>query len=184
MSQDNLHDGTTLLDMARRRAPWSRIWGVFLAAATLLVALPPSASASPNAPDHPVPGEAALFGKLMAPCCWAQTLDVHAGPTADELRAEVRSRLAAGEPARSIEDDLVARYGPRILAEPKGSPLPWISLGMGVLALASAAGVVLLIRKWVRRESPAIEAPGATRSPTLRDAWDDRLDEELRLLDD
>lgn len=169
--------------MASRSALWPRLWGAALALLVFFVALGAVASA-PNAPDHPVPGEAALFGKLMAPCCWAQTLDIHAGPTADELRSEIRSRLAAGEPASAIEDDFVKRYGPRILAEPKGSPLPWVSLGIGVLALVSAAGVALLIRKWVRRESPAIEAPGAPRSAALRDAWDDRLDEELRLLDD
>ncbi|MBK8256933.1 MAG: cytochrome c-type biogenesis protein CcmH [Polyangiaceae bacterium] len=146
----------------------------------------PAFSAEPSAAtERPAKGEAALLGRLVAPCCWTQTLDVHAGPQADALRAEVRARLVAGESAHAIETDLVARYGSRILAEPPGQPLPWVGVGFGVLSLAAAGALVIAIRRWTRRSDPALAPGGAAlpTSPSQRDADDERLDEELRLLD-
>lgn len=197
----------------RRRtavAPWTLALPAAAFALSLAASLPVSPAAPPDrAPDSTsapatgsvpastgapapaqssgarLPGEAALLGKLMAPCCWTQTLDVHAGATPDALRAEIHARLLAGETPRSIEDDFVARYGPRILAEPPTSPLPWLSLGLAALALSSAAGVSLLIRRWVRHAQDASKEarlPGSNPSAG-RDEWDDRLDDELRALD-
>ncbi|MFO0586824.1 MAG: cytochrome c-type biogenesis protein CcmH [Polyangiaceae bacterium] len=131
-----------------------------------------------------LPGEAALLGRLMAPCCWTQTLDVHAGSTPDALRAEVHARLSAGESARAIEDDFVARYGPRIRAEAPESPLRWISVGLGALALGAALGLGLVIRRWTQRSkvgSPDDKADSPVPLPA-RDEWDERLDDELRAL--
>ena len=49
-------------------------------------------------------------------CCWRETLDVHTSPLTTQLRAEIRTRMAAGEGAEQIERDLIARYGPRLRA--------------------------------------------------------------------
>lgn len=137
------------------------------------------------------PGEAALLGKLVAPCCWTQTLDVHSGATPDALRAEIHRRLSSGESAAAIEADFVARYGPRVLAEPEGSPLPLVTLGLVALALGAAGGLVLALRRWVRRSEAAERAStsdGSGASPEgaggagARDVWDERLDDELRAM--
>src|SRR5262245_9645491 len=50
-----------------------------------------------------VPGAARLEGRLLAPCCWIQTLDVHGSEVAVGLRTEIRHRLRAGESAGAIE---------------------------------------------------------------------------------
>lgn len=129
--------------------------------------------------DTPAPGERALLGRLRAPCCWQQTLDVHNGPMADALRAETRKRLWAGEPAEHIEADFAARYGERVRAVAQGDPIAGVSLGIIAASLVLAGGLLMLIRKWQRA--------GTTKAPSRplqasRDIYDERLDDELRAM--
>lgn len=126
--------------------------------------------------NHPAPGERALIGRLVAPCCWQQTLDVHSGPVADALRAEVRTRLWAGETAREIEADFVARYGSRVRGVPDGNAVAGVSLGLIVSSFFAAVGVFILMFRW-RRAAHSSTLPA--KSATSRDAYDDRIDDEL-----
>ncbi len=152
-----------------------------------MIAAPAEGEAGPavTAADSRAPGEAALLGRLVAPCCWTQTLDVHGGAAPDALRAEIHARLLAGEAPKSIEDDFVSRYGKAVLAEPKDSPLPFVTLGLGAAAVAAAGLLAATLRRWVRRGSAG--GSNATPTPKLpvesKDAWDERLDDELRALD-
>ncbi len=135
----------------------------------------PAEGAAPGA-ESPVAGERALLGRLLAPCCEAQTLDVHASPLAVELRAEIRRRLIAGETPEAIEADLVSRFGPRIRAVAPGDPSGSVALGLALLAIGAGGGLFLVVRRWTRRPgAPALEPAAAAR-----DAWDERLDDELR----
>ena len=43
-----------------------------------------------------VEGASRLEGRIMAPCCWTQTIDIHGSEPAYELRREIRKRLKAG----------------------------------------------------------------------------------------
>jgi cytochrome c-type biogenesis protein CcmH len=125
-----------------------------------------------------VPGAAALEGRIMAPCCWTQTIDIHGSEISTELRQEIRRRLRAGETADAIQASLVERYGPRILAVPLDSPLKKIAIGLSVLLGAAGVGAVFLLRRWKRQT--ATSSPGAApRVGGKRDEWDDRLDDEL-----
>ncbi|WP_394850359.1 cytochrome c-type biogenesis protein CcmH [Pendulispora brunnea] len=124
-------------------------------------------------------GEAMLEGRLLAPCCWTQTLDIHESPLATELRTEIHGRLDQGESAEVIEEDLVARYGERIRAIPKGhDPRAAVSFASAGAMLLSAIGLLWLLRRWTRPRM-ALAAP---RTGT-RDEYDARLDDELRELD-
>jgi cytochrome c-type biogenesis protein CcmH len=127
-----------------------------------------------------VDGELALEQRLMAPCCWVQTLDVHDSPIAEELRIEIHRRLKAGEPAAKIEADLVQRYGERIRAMPPGNPLAKTALV--VLAAIAAAGLMLIaiVRRWVKRQGAADAAVAPQPDAPERDEWDEKLDEQLR----
>ena len=130
--------------------------------------------------DEHVPGAAALEGKIIAPCCWNQTIDIHGSEISTELRTEIRRRLKAGESADAIEASLVERYGPKILAVPPGSRLGGAGIVL-VLALGIAGGgAFMLLRKWQRRSAAK---PGAKPPSEKRDALDDRLDAELANLD-
>src|ERR1700743_1304827 len=50
-----------------------------------------------------VPGASAIEGRLMAPCCWTQTIDIHDSEIALSMRHEIRRRLRNGESADAIE---------------------------------------------------------------------------------
>jgi cytochrome c-type biogenesis protein CcmH len=115
-------------------------------------------------------------GRLLAPCCWTQTLDVHESPLAGELRAEIHRRLAAGEQPAAIEDDLASRYGEPIRALPRGRDprhaLTLFAAAIVVLGTWAFAGVV---RQW-KESASRPEPPDAAG----RDPLDERLDDELR----
>jgi cytochrome c-type biogenesis protein CcmH len=133
-----------------------------------------------------VDGELMLEQRLVAPCCWVQTLDVHDSPIAQELRTEIHRRLAAGEPSSKIEADLVARYGDRIRAMPPGNPLATVAAIVSGAVVLAAILLVLMMRRWVKRDRAA-EAVGAAEAPVKdappHDEYDDRLDEQLRKMD-
>ena len=104
-----------------------------------------------------------LVGRLLAPCCYKQTLDVHASDLADKVRIEIRKRMAAGESAASVEADMVARYGEKIRAIPHANFLE--PIGKGLLAAAAVALVALFVfgrRRLVAKAPAEGPAPAAT----------------------
>jgi cytochrome c-type biogenesis protein CcmH len=129
-----------------------------------------------------VEGAQALETRLMAPCCWQQTLDIHTSEIAQDLKKEIRSRLQAGESSDAIEASIVARYGEKVRAVPKGSPLgKTASLLLISMAFAGAGAVWLLVR-WRRRSAVAAivekdQAEAADES--TRDRYDQQIDAEL-----
>ena len=180
--------------------------GSWLLAVALAVA-PAAALADDTHPDHVpaseagedlqeyVPGAARLEGRIIAPCCWNQTIDIHGSEPSYELRREIRRRLKAGESADAIEASLVERFGPKILAVPDSSPLgslaTLLSIGFGG---AGVAGYFMLKRwsragkqaekqgeKATKAGEPSEKAAGGAGK---RDALDDRLDRELSEIGD
>lgn len=124
-----------------------------------------------------------LEGRLIAPCCWTQTLDIHDSPIADQLRTEIATRLRAGEPAAKIEDDLAARYGEKIRAVPRGED-PRVALPIIVGAAMSVAVLWLgwLGVMWLRRartEPQPLREPGGEIQQ-----YDKQLDQALSKLSD
>jgi cytochrome c-type biogenesis protein CcmH len=162
-----------------------------------LVAFPALASADQEAPPHNpadyaaelqgyVPGAAVLEGKILAPCCWNQTIDIHGSEPSMALRREIRKRLRAGESEEAITASLVERYGAKILAVPPGSPLKSVAavmaIGMGGAGILAFA----MLKRWrTRGNAPAgkkkVDETDATDSDAKLDA---RLDAELKALDD
>lgn len=186
------------------RRPLLRGLSVLVVAAAAFILAPPaplaSAAQGATAPhegesaaapsiEEPAPGEKKLLSRLVAPCCWNQTLDIHGGAAPDQLRAEIRRRLRGGETPEQIEQDMVARYGVRVLAVPPGSPIGTIALLLIGAAILAGGAVVMMLRRW-RRAGDAAEGGaagakkgGAAAGSDARDAYDEKLDEELRALD-
>jgi len=144
----------------------------------------PVSSAAQNDFRTFVPGAAALEGKILAPCCWNQTVDIHGSEIANQIRREIRTRLKAGETADTITASFVQRYGSKILAMPSDSPLSSIALTMLVGIGAVGVAGIFMLKRW--RVAGAAPKPNANqkRDEVSNDRLDARLDAELRALDE
>ena len=165
------------------------------------LALPGVAAADAEHPEHVpaseagedlqeyVEGASRLEGRIIAPCCWNQTIDIHGSEPSYQLRREIRRRLKAGESAEAIEASFVKRYGEKILAVPDTSPLGSMATVMAMGFGAAGVGAYFMLKRWSRAgkkvapaaadKKPAVEA-GAPK----RDALDERLDRELSEIGD
>lgn len=140
-----------------------------------------------------VEGASRLEGRIMAPCCWMQTIDIHASPIAEELRGEIRRRLKAGETPEAIEASFVQRYGPKILAVPDSSPLGGLATVLAVAFGGAGVAGYFMLKRWSRRgdaakkpSAPKTKPSGASAAAGAapRDALDERIDRELSEIGD
>ena len=126
-----------------------------------------------------------LEERLLAPCCWREPLRDHISDSAAALRAEVRTRLASGEPPASIEADLVERYGERIRALPADGDPRWMIVA--AFAALAGAGLFALWRVLHPRAAllsevpPSADVSGADAS--VHAAYESRLDDDLAAVD-
>jgi cytochrome c-type biogenesis protein CcmH len=141
----------------------------------LVVAAPAAASER-----HPTLGE--LEGEVMCPTC-KTTLDQSTAPIADRIRQFISARIAVGDTKSEIKQELVAQFGPAILAEPSKNGfnlvawvLPFVALGVGAVVLAWLAW------RWSRRREADTPAPVAGSS-ALDPELERRLDDELTRFD-
>jgi len=101
----------------------------------------------------------ALEMKLMAPCCFTQTIDQHESEAAQQMRAELRAWLAEGLSDEQVLDRYVARYGARILAVPPSQGFNRLLYWMPYLVtLVLFIGVCVTLWVWYRRA----HSPGAS----------------------
>ena len=128
-----------------------------------------------------VPGASAIEGRLMAPCCWTQTIDIHDSEISLSMRHEIRRRLRNGESADAIQASFVERYGPKILAVQPNSQLKNVFIGLSVVMGGAGVAAAMMLGRW-RKQTAAARGPKAKTSEA-RDKWDDELDKELEELD-
>jgi cytochrome c-type biogenesis protein CcmH len=128
-----------------------------------------------------VPGASAIEGRLMAPCCWTQTIDIHDSEIALSMRHEIRRRLRNGESADAIQASFVERYGPRIMAVQPNSQLKNVFIGLSVVMGGAGVAAAMMLGRW-RRQTKSAQGP-VTQTSEARDKWDDELDKELADLD-
>lgn len=124
-----------------------------------------------------------LEGKLIAPCCWVQTVDQHQSEAADQVKAQIRMLVAQGKGENEILDSFVAQYGDKILASPRVRGFNAIVYVLPLLVFLVAAGAVtVLVMRWRRRPAPVASAttpPG----PPADQALQARLEDELSHFD-
>ncbi len=125
-----------------------------------------------------VAGASRLEGRILAPCCWNQTIDIHGSEPSYQLRREIRRRLKSGESAEDIEASFVKRYGAKILAVPTASPLGGVATGLAVLFGGVGVAGYFMLRRW-SRAAEAAKLAARDKGPEKRDALDERLDREL-----
>lgn len=123
-------------------------------------------------------GASVLEGRLLAPCCWNQTLDIHGSELSTSLRREIRTRLRAGETVEAIEADMVVRYGERIRAVPTGNPIAGFATALALGFGAAGVGAAWMLARWRRRRRDELAQRGRVASGE-RDRYDDEIDREL-----
>lgn len=134
--------------------------------------------------------EKQVFGQLRCMCgtCPRELLSTCACSTADATRERMRLRLARGETPDQIIKDYTEEYGTAALAIPPNQGAMRAIYAVPIFALVgTGVGLAVALRRW-RANSRAAEAAevAVAKSTTgeKRDAYDDRIDSELRDLDD
>lgn len=99
-----------------------------------------------------------LEHKLMAPCCYSQTIDEHMSQEAANMRAEVEQMVESGRSEREILTFYRKKYGETILASPDG--LSGTILIDAPILLCSLSGLFLwlLIRGWSQQQRSTQQA--------------------------
>ena len=124
-----------------------------------------------------------LEAMLIAPCCFSQQVSVHHSAAADEVRQDIRKRLAAGETREHILDAYEAQYGKRVLAEPPAEGIARMLYVLPPLVFVlTAALVVVIVRRFATSRSPEARVSYSTALPA-EERYREELDEELRDLD-
>ncbi len=101
--------------------------------------------------------------RFMVPCCWQESVAVHRSEIAGEMRAEIARMVAVGKSEEQIIDFYVARYGERILREPRGSKRRWLTLVPIVSIVLALTGLIEFLRR--QRQRPALVPPGGGLPP-------------------
>ena len=148
-----------------------------MAARVVLVAAVVLASFAATVSAVAAPSPSDLEAEFVCPTC-KTTLDQSDSPIARRMKQVIRNSLAEGKTEAQIRDQLVAQFGPAVVAEPpkKGFDLLAWLVPLGILA-GGAVGVGAIAWGWRRRR--ADEAPPAPLDPAL----ERRLDAELERFD-
>lgn len=149
----------------------------------VLLLIAPVAAAQPAADPAQEREARQLEAMVIAPCCWSQQVSVHQSPAADEMKKDIRKRLAAGQTQQQILDAFVTQYGEQILAEPPARGFKRTLYVLPVILFVLSAGVLaVLVKRMARKPAPAGAQP-AGPSAVAGDTYDARLNDELRDLD-
>lgn len=143
--------------------------------AVLLAALPANALASSRAKDS----FAQIQSDLMCVACH-EPLAVAKSPEAFSERQYIRQLIAAGLSQSQIERQMVAQYGPAVLARPPASGFNLlIYILPPAVLIAGAAFLLYTLPRWRRRTRQQASAEPARTGPELDPADARRLDDEL-----
>jgi cytochrome c-type biogenesis protein CcmH/NrfF len=131
------------------------------------------------------PEERQLFERLLCMCgdCQRLPLSSCSCSVADDMRAKIRDKIAAGVTPQQIQDDYRSQFGARAIAIPSDHGLDRALWAVPLTLIAAAAGVLVWRgKKWIGvGPTAALATPLAPRVP---DGYDAALDAELRKLDE
>jgi cytochrome c-type biogenesis protein CcmH len=118
--------------------------------------------------------------EVMCPVC-GTPLNVAESPQANRERDFIRTEVAQGKTRDQIKGDLVAQYGPNVLALPEsGDGVNWaVYVVPAVIVLAALGALLVFVPRWRRRSTAA----PAAATPELSKDDQQRVDRELARLD-
>jgi cytochrome c-type biogenesis protein CcmH len=129
--------------------------------AAILLILPAVAAGQGAAYNEDVLRQAReIYNQIMSPYCPGKTLSNCSSGAAEELRADIRSRLAAGETPEMIIQSLVEEFGESVLAAPPNEGvgrLAWLTPFVAIVF--GLAVIVAFVRRYYRPAPPAATSP-------------------------
>ena len=119
-----------------------------------------------------------LEDEVMCDVCGVP-LNIAESPRAEQQRREIKAMIARGLTKKQIKSELVARYGPSILATPEDHGFELAAYLVPIAAvLAALIALAIAIPRW-RRRRPAAGSDDDDGGPALNAADTRRLDEDL-----
>jgi len=91
--------------------------------------------------------------RFVSPCCWRENLAVHDSQVAEQLRALIAEMVQSGRTEPQIVDYMVARFGERVLREPRGTPFRLLNL---IPLMALMIGFLFVVRFLLRARALAM----------------------------
>jgi cytochrome c-type biogenesis protein CcmH len=135
----------------------------------------PAAAACPTLAD--------LEGEVMCPQC-KTTLDQSDAPVARDIKSFIQERAAACASEKQIKDELVAQFGPAVLAAPPREGFHWLAWLLPLAGLLAGAAVIsFLVWRWSRTRPVREPAPGPNGRQPLDPELERQLDRELARFD-
>jgi cytochrome c-type biogenesis protein CcmH len=149
-------------------------------AALLAAVVAALALAAPASAACPTVGD--LEGKFICPTC-KTTLDQSDAPAARRMKAYLAERVKACASEEQISDELVAQFGPAVLAAPPREGFHWLAWVLPLVGLLGAAAVIsALVWRWSRAR-PADAGASWIGRRELDPELERRLDRELARFD-
>lgn len=129
--------------------------------------------------------ERRVFGDLQCTCgCPREAISTCTCSYAAGFRSEVRAMLAKGMTEEEIKAEWVRRNGPQSLTVPANTGHDMLYVAPAVAVAGMGAFAVLLLRRFRRHADEKAAVTAAPVAGGKRDEYDDKLDEELKQLDD
>jgi cytochrome c-type biogenesis protein CcmH/NrfF len=151
---------------------------VLLAASVALLAAPAISLAA-----EPQTSLTEIESEVMCPIC-GTLLELAESPQAERERVFISGLIAEGRTKSEIKDELVAQYGDRVLALPKGSGFDLSAYVVPAVAfLLAAAAVAVSVWRWRNRprRSGSDDGDPPPMAPSGEEA--ERLDADLARYD-
>ena len=129
------------------------------------------------------PTEAQVEAGLVCTTCH-EPLDESSSPLAQQMRAFIRAKLAAGWSEKQIDDHFVAELGPQVLSTPPKSGfnlLAWLLPFATIVFGAAAVGIGA--REWLKNRDEESPNDGTPTEPALSPSLELRVDQELARFD-
>ena len=105
----------------------------------------------------------AIGYRLRCLVCQNESVEISQAALAQQFRAIIRKRVAAGESDRRIIDFMVRRYGIFILLKPPLIPATWVLWFSPLIALVCGLLVLLFARRRRRDAPPPLSAAEEAR---------------------
>jgi cytochrome c-type biogenesis protein CcmH len=120
-----------------------------------------------------------LEDEVMCDVCGVP-LNIAESPRAEQQRQEIKAMIAKGMTKKQIKAQLVAQYGPSILATPEDHGFQLAAYLVPIAAvLAALAALAIALPRWRRRRVAADGSDDDDGTPPMNAADARRLDEDL-----